>query len=52
VLKIAYHVCVSARVGYASFAYEINLVVFGRNLSLGTEPQLLLLTTLLQLLNL
>ena len=41
----AYHVCVSARVGYASFAYVIKLVVFGWNLSLGTEPQLLLLTT-------
>jgi len=25
----AYHVCVSARVGYASFAYVIKLVVFG-----------------------
>jgi len=25
----AYHVCVSARIGYASFAYVINLVVFG-----------------------
>jgi len=25
----AYHVCVSARVRYALFAYVINLVVFG-----------------------
>jgi len=31
VLKLkhdAYHVCVSGRVGYASFAFVINLVVF------------------------
>jgi len=34
----AYHVCVSARFGYAVSAYVVNLVVSGWNLFSGTEP--------------
>jgi len=46
---ISYHVYEFAGVGYASFANVINLVVFGWDLSLGTEPNICFSNYLLQL---